>query len=242
MMDSQCRYFRWTNKAVVKNSCSDCAAYRVCAFKGGTAPVCSVLDSMIEEELYLEKGSVVCNSSQPARDLYAVRSGALKECTIDRAGKERVIEFYFPGETVGLYALSQHTYRYCAISIEKSTVCRIPFDSLLERIKHMPRLQQNLLNMMSRQLFNRTLLNHFQSAEQQLAAFLITVSQRCAQLGQSSVPHWLGISRHDIAGYLQLTTETVCRVLTRFRQRGLITTDKKQIVIHKTAELAELAS
>src|SRR5260363_154522 len=95
MMDSQCRYFRWTNKAVVKNSCSDCAAYRVCAFKGGTAPVCSVLDSMIEEELYLEKGSVVCNSSQPARDLYAVRSGALKECTIDRAGKERVIEFYF---------------------------------------------------------------------------------------------------------------------------------------------------
>src|SRR5260363_143053 len=94
----------------------------------------------------LRKGSVVCNSSQPARDLYAVRSGALKECTIDRAGKERVIEFYFPGETVGLYALSQHTYRYCAISIEKSTVCRIPFDSLLERIKHMPRLQQNLLN------------------------------------------------------------------------------------------------
>src|SRR5260363_233787 len=53
----------------------------------------------------LRKGSVVCNSSQPARDLYAVRSGALKECTIDRAGKERVIEFYFPGETVGLYAL-----------------------------------------------------------------------------------------------------------------------------------------
>src|SRR5260364_324483 len=105
--------FPLDKQAVVKNSCSDCAAYRVCAFKGGTAPVCSVLDSMIEEELYLEKGSVVCNSSQPARDLYAVRSGALKECTIDRAGKERVIEFYFPGETVGLYALSQHTYRYC---------------------------------------------------------------------------------------------------------------------------------
>ncbi len=231
-------------KAAVRKhvSCSDCAVNRICMFKGGARPEARVLDLIIEEELFLEKGCVVCDSSGPARNLYAVRAGTLKECTVDRAGKERVIDFYFPGEIVGLDALSQRIYHYATISIEKSTVCRIPFDSLLERIKHIPGLPQQLLNLMSRQLFNRTLLNHFQSAEQQLAAFLVALSQRFAQPGRLGASYRLSMSRHDIAGYLQLTTETVSRVFTRFRRQGLITVNKKYIVINKPAELAELAA
>src|SRR5260364_23848 len=77
--------------------------------------------SSVQRSRFDDRGRVVLRKRQ--RSLQFKPAGALKECTIDRAGKERVIEFYFPGETVGLYALSQHTYRYCAISIEKSTVC-----------------------------------------------------------------------------------------------------------------------
>ncbi len=232
-------------KAAVKKHvpCSDCAASHLCIFKDSSAiSESGILDPMIEEELFLEKGCVVCDSGRPVRDIYAVRAGTLKECTIDRAGKERVIDFYFPGEIVGLDALSQRTYYYSILSIEKSAVCRIPFDSLLERIKHAPRLQHHILDSMSRQLFNRSLLNHFQSAEQQLAAFLLALSQRFAQLGRSGISYRLSMSRHEIAGYLQLTTETVSRVFTRFKRQALITVDKKRVVIRKPLELARLAA
>lgn len=220
--------------------CSGCIASSACLFEELSRP--GVLDPIVEEELYLEKGCVVCDSRRPVRYLYAVRAGTLKECTVDRGGKERVIDFYFPGEIVGLDALSQRTYHYSTISIEKSAVCRIPFDVLLEQIERAPGLQHHLLNLMSRQLFNRTLLNHFQSAEQQLATFLVSLSRRFAQPGQSDISYRLSMSRQDIAAYLQLTTETVSRIFTRFRRQGLITVNKKQIVIHKPGELAGLAA
>ncbi len=229
-------------KPVVRKhiSCNGCAASSACLFKECSGA--GALEPIIEDELCVEKGCVVCDSSRPVRYLYAVRAGTLKECTIDRAGKERVIDFYFPGEIVGLDALSQQTYHFSTISIEKSAVCRISFDHMLEWIERAPRRQHYLLNLMSRQLFNRAALNHFQSAEQQLAAFLLSLSRRVALLGQSNTSFYLSMPRYDIAGYLQLTTETVSRIFTRFKHQGLITVNKKHIVIHKPAELAGLAA
>src|SRR5438046_6666519 len=56
------------------------------------------------------------------------------------------------------------------------------------------------------------------TASERVASFLLEISER------QDAPHALNLpmSRNDIADYLGLTIETVCRVLSAFRRTGII--------------------
>jgi CRP/FNR family transcriptional regulator len=58
--------------------------------------------------------------------------------------------------------------------------------------------------------------------EQRLAAFLLDLSQRYQARGYSSCEFVLRMTRKDIASYLGLKLETVCRLFSRFRREGLV--------------------
>ena len=51
----------------------------------------------------------------------------------------------------------------------------------------------------------------------------------------------LPMGRRDIANYLRLATETVCRVLTRFEQRGDIEVRDRQIRLMRPEALRAIA-
>jgi CRP/FNR family nitrogen fixation transcriptional regulator len=57
-----------------------------------------------------------------------------------------------------------------------------------------------------------------QSAVERVAAFLIDMSERQGGLRMIELP----MSRTDIADYLGLTIETISRVLSKLRQKGII--------------------
>ena len=57
-----------------------------------------------------------------------------------------------------------------------------------------------------------------QAAVERLAAFLVDMADRQGDLMQVELP----MSRTDIGDYLGLTIETVSRVLTRLKQKGVI--------------------
>jgi CRP/FNR family nitrogen fixation transcriptional regulator len=57
-----------------------------------------------------------------------------------------------------------------------------------------------------------------QNSVERVAAFLLEMSQRQGGLPQVELP----MSRTDIADYLSLTIETVSRVLSRLKQKGVI--------------------
>jgi CRP-like cAMP-binding protein len=64
----------------------------------------------------------------------------------------------------------------------------------------------------------RTLLLGRMTAPERVAAFLL---EMCEQRDRTKILD-LPMSRNDIADYLGLTIETVCRVLSSFRREGVI--------------------
>jgi len=69
------------------------------------------------------------------------------------------------------------------------------------------------------------------SAEARVARFLVSLSERYAEMGYSSKLFNLRMTRHEIGSYLGLTLETVSRTLSAFNEIGLISVDQRSIGI-----------
>jgi CRP/FNR family transcriptional regulator len=67
------------------------------------------------------------------------------------------------------------------------------------------------------------------SAEERLAAFLLSMSRRLHKRGLSPTDFYLSMSRHEIGNYLGLAVETVSRLFTRFQEEGLLNVDRKHV-------------
>ncbi len=78
------------------------------------------------------------------------------------------------------------------------------------------------------------------TAEERLAAFLLSISARLKQRGYSATHFLLAMPRRDIANYLRLATETVSRVFKRFQEDGLIEVERRDIRLLDLPRLEKL--
>jgi CRP/FNR family transcriptional regulator len=90
---------------------------------------------------------------------------------------------------------------------------------------------------MSRDLAVALALSGDYTAEQRVAAFLVAMGERLGVGGSVRLP----MARRDIASYLRLATETVCRVLGRLEDSGRIVNENKTVRMVDAARLRFLA-
>jgi len=105
----------------------------------------------------------------------------------------------------------------------------------------MPGLQQHLFRLLSEDIGKASLLSGNFTADERMAAFLLSLSRRYAARGFSASRFRLTMTRTDIANYLRLAAETVSRVFRRFEEQGLLRVDRRDIEILDSAQLEELA-
>jgi len=187
-------------------------------------------------------GKALYATGEPAQAVYVVRAGCLKTFTVDEDGNERVRGFHFPGDIVGLDAIGTSAYPSSAVSVVPSQVCRISKGQLQSLLATTPGLLQRLLERTSRELRQALALSGDYSADQRLAAFLLLMQQRLVPREGAAVAGFrLPMTRRDIANYLRLATETVCRVLTRFEDAGWLASEEKSMRVLKASALQQQA-
>ena len=79
------------------------------------------------------------------------------------------------------------------------------------------------------------------TADERMAAFLVSLSRRQAVGGFSPSRLHLTMTRTDIANYLRLASESVSRGFSRLQDAGIVRVDRRDIEISDPAKLAELA-
>ena len=129
------------------------------------------------------------------------------------------------------------------MALEDSEVCVLPFAPLERMAMSMPALQHQLLRMISGDIsrdHGLMLLLGSMTAEQRLAAFLLSLSRRHQRLGFSGSRFVLRMTREEIGNYLGLTLETVSRLLSRFQREGLLTVQQRDVEIRDTDRLMEM--
>jgi CRP/FNR family nitrogen fixation transcriptional regulator len=163
------------------------------------------------EEIYAEgdKPSYWCK----------VISGSVRICKLLADGRRHISEFCFAGDCFGFDSTSER--RYAAEAIDDAIVMRFPRGATEQVMEHDPVVARFLRDVMLCDLasaHSRTLLLGRMTAQERVATFLLEVIERRARTKMIDLP----MSRVDIADYLGLTVETVCRTLSMFRRDGII--------------------
>ena len=220
--------------------CRTCAFARACLAVGGGKTELSALHCLVESVGPLPPGGYLFREGDPFRAIFAVRTGAAKTSTIDHAGRQQVLGFHLPGEVIGLDAIHPDRFPCNAIALEPAQFCRFSFPAISALATRMPVVQQHLFRMLSKEIGTVGLLVGDYSADERMAAFLIDLSERYAVRGFSSSRFRLSMSRADIANYLRLASETVSRVLGRFRSTGLVEIEGRELFLCDPPRLRDI--
>jgi CRP/FNR family transcriptional regulator len=222
--------------------CSGCRLARRCLPAMLDAERVRQFERCVERRRTLGVGEYLFRVGDPFRSIFALQSGCLKAHVVDAEGREHVVAFHFPGEIVGVDAIYPGRYVSSIIALHVSAVCVLPYPALTSVALGMPGLQDQLLQMLSRDMLGNSSMAGDFTAEERLAAFLVMVSARLRGREPQSPDLDLAMSRQDIANYLRLAPETVSRILARFQKSGLVKADRKHITLLDPEGLAELAA
>ena len=201
------------------------------------------LDDIVKRARPLHRGDFLFRNGDRVRSLYVVKTGSVKSFAPSPEGGEQVLGFHLPGEIIGLDAIEKDAHACSAKVLETSAICEIPFGRLEELTSSIPSLQHQMYRLLSKEISHDTdmlLLLGKKSAEERLAAFLVSMSRRLQKRGLSPTDFYLSMSRHEIGNYLGLAVETVSRLFTRFQDEGLMLVDRKHIQLMNVEALDAL--
>ncbi|MFG6665979.1 fumarate/nitrate reduction transcriptional regulator Fnr [Halomonas sp. HNIBRBA4712] len=201
-------------------------------------------DAIIRRRAPLKKGETLFHQGERFSSVFAVRSGSLKQVTCEGAGFDQLTNFYLPSELVGLDGIDEEAYPGSVVALETTTVCEIPFKHLDALSEELPELRGQLYRSMSKELRDDRRMMRLLSrktADQRLASFLVTLSDRFRRRGYSPYSFRLSMARSDIGNYLGLAVETVSRILSRLQSQQVVAVSGREVNILDMARLTALA-
>lgn len=227
----------------LKVACQNCRLGDICLPRGLDKTEMDKLDSIVGRGRPLQRGEALYRQGDKLESLYAVHSGSLRSYIITKDGKEQTMGFYLPGELIGLDGLESNEHSCTTEALETTSICEVPFDRLQELCVNLPSLQKQMLRLLGKELsgdHDVLLLLGTRSAEERLAAFLLSLSKRYAERGFSATEFNLSMSRHDISNFLGVAVETISRQFSNLDKAGIVQVKHRNVKILDEARLKDI--
>ena len=195
----------------------------------------------IGTKLRFHHNQTIFNEGDPAEHAYKVLSGAVRLCKHLADGRRQIVQFLFPGDLFSFMELAGHSLT--AEAINDVVLTSYPRRQLAQLGGQDPSLRERFVALMSQRLHgmhDHLMLLGRQTALERVSSFLLSLTERMgAEEGDTlQVP----MSRQDIADYLGLTIETVCRVLSKLRRsRAIGIPNIHEVVLNDVEALYGLA-
>jgi CRP/FNR family transcriptional regulator len=189
---------------------------------------------LLFQHMRFRKGQRIYTIGQPFNLLYVVHSGFLKTVLIDEYGNDQVLNFPMKGDLLGIDGIHERRYASEAVALSECDVILLPFSQLTTLGRSHTGMASLIYSLISEELLReQALIGMLGSlrAEVKVARFLISLSERFAEMGYSGKQFTLRMTRHEIGSYLGLTLETVSRTLSALTECGLITVHQRSVSI-----------
>lgn len=200
------------------------------------------LEKMIQERKIrtVKKKQIIYYEGDMVSSVYLVMSGKVKTIKLSADGRELLTGMYGPDEYFGVPALLlNEPYTETAEALEDSAVCQLPKEMFEELLNRYPDVARQFIRILSNNLLDKEeqlLQLAYHSVRKRMAEVLIRLSKLEKQEGQVT----LRISRDNLAAMAGMATETVSRILSDFKDEGLIERKGSQIGIVDFSKLQQM--
>ena len=162
--------------------------------------------------------------TEPTESVYIVRTGLLGVEAATPGKHRQLIELFYQGDIVRR-SLVPDLPGLTLTALNVSEVWRLPtrsFDALMaanpEQSAH---IQRRLAEQHARATLHASTIGAL-NGDERFASFLIELALRLGSQGPAGVSFDVPLSRTDIADYLALNPDTLSRITSRFKARGLL--------------------
>jgi len=199
-----------------------------------------------ERELFrrrrLKAGQSLLRMGQPFDGLYVVRLGALKTSMTHVNGAEHVLAFPMKGDLLGYDGICKNQYLSEVVALTDCDLIRIAATEFLSTSRGCNDIERMAYWAISREIAQEQTcyaLSHSAKSEARVARFLRIQSDRFAAMGYSPCRFTLPMTRRDIGNHLDVTLETVSRAFSAMDHLGIISVDRREVVIHSLDKLRD---
>ena len=180
--------------------------------------------------VHCHRDQEIPNNSGPAGHWYYVIAGAVRRCTIRSDGRRQIVDLMLPRD---FFFVSESSKRQATIeAIAEETVLASHSGGRVELIaardpQFARELREVAFQSITRSQEHLLILGGVTALEK-VGSFFLSLDRRGSdRRGQVE----LTVTRYDIAEYLAISVETVCRAITDLQQRGVITLAGKRTII-----------
>jgi CRP-like cAMP-binding protein len=165
---------------------------------------------------------------------------------VDSEGREQIIYVANTGELLGYHAiLSEDNYPDSAAVLEESLITFIPREDFLDAIKQSDVLNRRLLKTLSHEfavLANSLTMFAQRSVRERLALQLIVIREKYKIDFEPGQPVEINMGRDDLASLVGTARENVVRMLSEFKEEGVVTTRGRKIIVLDVKKLIKIAN
>ncbi|MBY0511464.1 MAG: helix-turn-helix domain-containing protein [Rhodospirillaceae bacterium] len=169
----------------------------------------------------VKRGQELYAEGDDAAYCYKLLTGSLRLVKLMSDGQRQICEFLISGDLLGFESQDEHYFS--AEAVTDAVLMRYPRRNAERLINEDPTAARFMRSLTSSNLqgaYERMVLLCHKSAQERIAWFLLEMADRSKTGGGTCVE--LPMTRSDIADYLGMVIETVSRVLTQLRQKGVI--------------------
>ncbi len=224
-----------------EKSCLECDGYMKCLCAGVDPEVSAKLKPLsVQAGPFLENDLLVRRGDRFSA-FYIVQSGVLRSETVSISGRRKVKWFYFPGDLVGMEAMSSGQWPADLAAVKTTRVCKISAQALTEVAQHCPQIQQQLFSLFGERILNQeySLATDFsEAAKARVLEYVLKLYERLqdTEFVSGSIID-LPMTKTELASYLGMTPETLSRILNKLEAEDLIGNQPQSIDLRDRTQL-----
>ena len=167
------------------------------------------------------RNETIFSDGDEAATCYKIVSGAVRLCKHMSDGRRQIADFLLAGDFFGFMQFGN--YKFTAEAVGDVVLMCYPQLQVARLSSSMPNLRGRLLVLLSQRLLgmqDHLVMLGRQTAKERVSSFLLHIAERSD--AEEGLAFELPMSRQDIADYLGLTIETVCRMLSELKRARII--------------------
>jgi CRP-like cAMP-binding protein len=226
-------------------SCQGCPSRPHNMLSCCSAPDMEAISQEKVTQHYSAGQTIFGEGARPA-GLYCVHGGRVKITKSGRDGKEQIIRLVRSGDVLGYRALvADAAHTTSAVALSDCTVCLIPKRLVGQQLSSNAVFSSAMMQVLATSLgatTERMLHLAYKPVRERLAEALLLLLRTYQPAEAAGQPFTIAISREDLGALMGTTKETTTRMLSEFKQEGLLTTQGSAITILAPRQLGEIAT